>query len=134
MIKKILILGLSSILLAGSMINCNQKKADDKFVKIAEQTNAHLPMTISPGISLEKAEAVSNKEFKFYYKLNDKPNISAEEFEKNAKPRVIEALKAANSPDIKLFSENKMTLVYIYNTNEGKFAEIRLNPEEYVKK
>lgn len=148
MIKNILIIGLSFVFFTGFAVSCNskekreetgamksssQKQADKKFIKLAEQTNAQLPMIVGSGISLKKVEAVSDKEFKFYYKLATKPSLPADKFVESSKVSVIEALKKINTPDIKLFSENKMTLVYTYTTNEGTFAEIKITPKEYTK-
>lgn len=149
MIKNILILGLSFVLFIGFSVSYNSKEkreeteamkstshkpADKKFVILAEQTNTQLPMVVGTGITLEKAEAVSDKEFKYYYKLDKKPNQSVDKFVENSKFLIIEALKKVrNAPDIKLFSEDKITLIYAYSTNEGAFAEVRITPEEYTK-
>lgn len=149
MIKNILILGLSFVLFTEFTVSCNSKEkreeteamkstshkpVDKKFVILAEQTNAQLPMVVGTGITLEKTEAVSDKEFKYYYKLDKKPHQSVDKFVENSKFLIIEALKKVrNAPDIKLFSEDKITLIYAYSTNEGTFAEVRIAPEEYTK-
>lgn len=149
--KKIIFLILCSTLTIGALTSCGSKtksemssetekvinKADApdaKFVKLAEETNKTTPMPMPGGIRLDKAEAMSKKEYRYYYTFTQAPTVSAEEFARNARPMLTYALQNTSGKDIDLFKANKMIVYYAYYTMDGKpFAEIKLMPEDYIK-
>jgi len=106
--------------------------AKDKYKKIAEQLNKDMPMVIPGGLRMDKAEAVSKSEFKYYYTYTKDPVVSAEEFERSMKPALTLGLQATKEMDD--FRKDKITLIYSYHKMDGSlFAEIRIKPEEYTK-
>lgn len=108
---------------------------DKKYVKLAEETNKDLPMVVPGGVRLDKVEAISKKEFKYHYTLTQEKNISAEEFIRNAKLPLSIAIKESNEDIFNMFKKDKMTLIYAYHKMDGSlFAEVRLEPEDYIKK
>lgn len=134
--KKIVFIILCCSLIAGVYTGCGSKpknenqtetpvktnKADapkDKLVKLAEETNKKMPMPMPGGIRMDKAEAVSKTEFKYYYTFTQAPVVSAEEFTRNTRPALTLALQSAKGDDLDLFKKEKMTLVYAYYTLDG---------------
>ncbi len=112
-----------------AMVNCGGG-ASSKYVKTAELMNKSLPVKISNELQLDKAEAASKNEFKYYYTLLIEPTVSADEFVKNCKETLLPTFKG--NSQMKDFVDDNMTLIYIYNKADGsKFAEMKITPEEY---
>lgn len=149
--KKIIYMVLCCALVTTAFTNCGSKSKPDtstietpvvkgaapdkKYVKIAEETNKDLPMVVPGGVRLDKVEAVSKKEFKYHYTLTQEKNISAEEFIRSAKLPLSMAIKESDEDIFNKFKKDKMTLIYAYHKMDGSlFAEIRLEPEDYIKK
>lgn len=149
--KKIILFILCSTLITGVLTSCGPKtkteapsetaKTDNKaeapkskFVKLAEETNKSMPMPLPGGIRMDKAEAVSKTQFKYYYTFTQTPAVTAEEFVRSTKPALTLALQSTKGKDLDMFKDDKMTLVYAYYTMDGKlFAEVKLMPEDYIK-
>ena len=149
--KKIILFILCSTLITGVSTSCGSKtksetssetekvinKADApdaKFVKLAEETNKTTPMPMPGGIRLDKAEAMSKREYKYSYTFTQAPTVSAEEFTRNVKSMLSYALQSTTGKDIDMFKDNKMIVYYAYYTMDGKlFAEVKLMPEDYIK-
>lgn len=150
--KKILSFVLCCILMLGTLTNCGSKSSKDtteteapveqkkdkpkgSHVKLAEETNKTLPMVLPGGIRYDKAEALSNNEFRFIYTFTQAPAVSVEEFERNIKPTLTLGLQQTKTPDMEMFRKDKTTLIYAYYTMDGKlFSEVRLSPKEYTSK
>ncbi|MDU1889719.1 MAG: hypothetical protein E6767_03435 [Dysgonomonas sp.] len=153
--KKIILYFLCTALVAGTITSCGSKSnsndankteatdkktekgpkaAKEKYIKLAEATNTLLPMPVPGGIRMDKAEAVSDKEFKFYYTFTTEPVIGVDEFVRSAKLPLAVALREGQSDDIKMFRDDKMTIVYAYFKMDGSlFAEIAISPDDYLK-
>lgn len=120
---------------ATSISEQQREPAKSKFVKLAEKTNKNMPMPMPGGIRMDKAEALSKTEFKYYYTFTKAPIVSAEEFERSTKPALTLGMQNAKGEDLDMFKKEKMNLIYAYYTMDGKlFAEIRLAPEDYTNK
>jgi len=150
--KKIIFIVLCSVLITGTFTNCGSKTKTDtttteapavkkgdapkeKFVKLAAETNKDMPQVLPGGIRLDKVEALSKTEFKYYYTFIQDPVVSSEEFKRNAKLPLSLAIKESKDEIFDLFKKEKMTLIYAYNKKDGTlFAEVRLAPEDYTDK
>ncbi|MBB4037113.1 hypothetical protein GGR21_003028 [Dysgonomonas hofstadii] len=149
--KKYIVFIFSCILIGGIITSCGSKPkteennqtgttttqvstepAKDKYKKIAEKLNKEMPMVIPGGLRMDKAEAVSKREFRYKYTFTKEPAVSAEEFIRNTKPALTLGLQPMKDMDD--FRKDKIILIYSYHKMDGSlFAEIRLNPEEYTK-
>ncbi len=146
--KNILFIVLYFSLLTGALISCGSKSkndnttettteqkrepAKDKFIKMAKEANAQMPMPMPGGIRMDKVEAVSKNEFKYYYTFTQTPSVTPEEFIRNTKVALTLALQQTKGDDLDMFRSEKMTLIYAYYTMKGElFAEIAVFPEEY---
>ncbi|MBK5720708.1 hypothetical protein JGH11_07470 [Dysgonomonas sp. Marseille-P4677] len=118
-----------------SSVSDQQKEpAKAKFIKLAKETNKKMPMPIPGGIRIDKVEAVSKTEFKYYYTFTQTPAVSAEEFIRNTKPALTLGLQTAKGEDLDMFRKEKMNLIYAYYTMDGNlFAEIQVTPADYIK-
>lgn len=150
--KKIIFVTLCSILMMTTVFSCGSKSKtetaeteatakpkleapDKKYVKIAEDANKELPQVVPGGIRLDKVEALSKKEFKYHYTFTQDPVVSAEEFRRNAKLPLSMAIQESGDDIFDKFKKDKMTLIYAYHKMDGSlFAEVRLEPEDYIKK
>jgi len=113
--------------LAFGLYNCGSGPSK-KYIKVAEAMNESLPRVMN-NMQMERVEAASNNEFKYYYTLLSEPTVSSEEFSKNQKAIMKEAF-ANNSMDT--YKKDKITLVYIYcKPDRSLFAEIKFTPNEY---
>lgn len=111
-----------------------QTPAKEKFVKLAKDINKNMPMPVPGGIRMDKAEAVSDKDFKYYYTFTQAPSVSPEEFTRTTKLALILAFQSAKGDDLDMFRKDKMNLIYAYYTKDSElFAEIKLTPEDYSK-
>jgi len=117
-------------LLTALVYSCNSNAPKAKYVEMAKEVNAKMPMELGNGIRMDKAEAVSADEFKYSYTFLSTPALSTDDFIKATKGLLATAVK--NQPDMKIFRDDKMTIVYVYNTSDNKlFAEIKITPEDY---
>lgn len=112
----------------------NLKPATKKFIELAEKTNRSLPQPLPGGIRLDRVEAISEKEYKYYLTFTKEPEVSADEFQRGSKVAISMGLQNNKGDDLDMFRKEKMTVVYAYYKMDGSlFAEIRIEPAEYVK-
>lgn len=117
-----------------SVAEQQREPAKGKFVELAKGINKKMPMPMPGGIRMDKAEALSKKDFKYYYTFTQDPAISAEEFVRSTKLALTLGLQSTKGDDLDMFKKEKMNLIYAYYTMDGKlFAEIKLAPEDYLK-
>lgn len=110
------------------------KPATKKFKELAEKSNKSLPQPLPDGIRLDKVEAVSEKEYKYYLTFTKGPEVSADEFKRNAKVALSMGLQNNKGEDLDMFRSNKMTIIYAYyKMDRSLFAEIRIEPGDYIK-
>ncbi|MDR2955698.1 MAG: hypothetical protein LBV43_11505 [Prevotella sp.] len=107
-----------------------------KLVELAAKMNKDMPQVFPGGIRVDKVEAVSKTEFKYYYTFTQDPIVSVEEFERATKPMLSMAMQTAKGEeDIDLLKKNKMTVIYAYyKMDKSLFAEVKLEPKDYIKK
>jgi hypothetical protein len=104
-----------------------------KYVQLAEKTNASMPMLIPGNVRMDRAEAVSAKEYKYYYTFTQEPVVSAEEFIRSSKPALSIGMREQKGEDLDMFRKDKMTVIYAYYKLDGTlFAEIKITPNEYT--
>lgn len=105
-----------------------------KYVKLAEKANASMPVILPGGIRMDRAEAVSAKEYKYVYTFTQDPVVSLEDFIKATKPAISLGMREQKGEDLDMFRKDKMTVIYAYYKLDGSlFAEVKINPEDYIK-
>ena len=113
-----------------------EEKADPpkkKYVQLAEKMNASMPKVWPGGMRMDRAEAVSANEYKFYFTNTKEFAVSAEEFVRSSKPALAIGLKEKDEEDVKMFRKDKMTVIFAYYKMDGTlFAEVRISPNEYA--
>ncbi|WP_108823044.1 hypothetical protein [Dysgonomonas sp. Marseille-P4361] len=149
--KKILFYTLCSFLMLSLFTYCGQKadkktgeietqeqtqeqkeKATSYYLKLAEKENKNMPQVYNGGIRLDKLEAVSKNEFKYYYTMTNDPNVSQEEFVRSSKLPLSLGIRESKDKIFETFKKDKMTLIYAYYKMDGSlFAEVVLTPEDY---
>lgn len=111
----------------------NKSKPKDKYIKLAEKMNAGMPQVFPGGIRMDRAEAVSDKEFKYIYTLTKDPVISVEEFIRSSKLPLSMGISEGKD-ELETLRKDKMTVIYAYYKMDGTlFAEIKITPEDYTR-
>ncbi len=111
----------------------NAKPAKDKYVKLAAKMNADMPQVFPGGIRMDRAEAVSDKEFRYIFTFTGEPAVSAEEFVRSARLSSSMGISQGEG-ELKTLRNDKMTIIFSYYKMDGSlFAEIKITPEEYSK-
>lgn len=132
--KNLLKLSLASSVLL--LTSCSKEDQIDKELKEAAATmNKMTPQILGEGVRLDSVSAGENKTLQYTYTLTDdvKEDLKPEEIEDYKTAAKDEALKnIKNSPDMKNFRENKVTLKYVYYDKNGKpTTDFSVTPSDY---
>lgn len=107
-----------------------KQRIADKYIKMAEEINKQTPIEMMNNIQLDKAEALDDNIFKYYYTFNEEPKTTSDIFIKITKPTIVAMLQ--NAPEMKEMKNDRITIIYIYyKKDKSLFAEIKVSPEEY---
>ena len=100
--------------------------------------NKMTPQLLSEGVRLDSVSATQNKTLQYSYTLTDdvKEELKTEEINEYKSAAKEEALKSIrNSPDMKNFRDNNVTLKYVYYDKNGKpTTDFSVSPSEYKEK
>lgn len=150
--RKYIVFALTCLITFGGLTSCGSKSKTDnttdekiaktevkaeapkkKYIKLAEKANASVPVVLPGDIRMDRAEAVSATEYKFYYTFTKGPVVSVEEFIRSAKPALTMGLRENKGEDLDMFRKDKMTVIFAYYKLDGTFfAEIKVSPNEYT--
>lgn len=103
--------------------------------KAALELNKQAPMKIDQFSRLDSASTIGKTNFIYYYTLTEieKSEVNLDTVNKYIRPNIIENVK--NSPELKVYRDNNITMDYKYYDKNGKFAtEISVTPELYKNK
>ncbi|WP_445432239.1 hypothetical protein [Chryseobacterium indoltheticum] len=132
--KNLLMLSLAYIVLLLS--SCTKEDHIDKELKEAAVTmNKMTPQILGEGVRLDSVSARENKTLQYNYTLTDdvKEELKPEEingYKTAAKEEALKSIK--NSPDMKNFRENNITLKYMYYDKNGKpTTNFSVSPSDY---
>jgi hypothetical protein len=98
----------------------------------ATETNKSCPKMIDETTRLDKVEAFPGKIFQYNYTLinTKKEELDSTVFDSLMREQLLGGVKA--SPELKIFRDNQVTLIYNYSDKEGMVAcKITIKPEEY---
>lgn len=96
---------------------------DEQLATLAANLNSKAPITIDADTSLISATPLPNKTIQFHYSTTTK---NASDFPQGAlKEAILPGLVKTyqNSPDMAVFRENKVTIVYRYTDREGQLID-----------
>lgn len=150
--KKYIILAFSCLVTIGMITSCGSKSKNDnsaeenvskveikpdppkkKYVLLAEKMNASMPKVWPGGMRMDRAEAVSANEYKYYFTNTKEFAVSPEEFVRASKPAIAIGLREKDDEDVKMFRKDKMTVTFAYYKMDGTlFAEVKITPNEYA--
>lgn len=121
------------------LASCSKEDQIDKELKeAAANMNKMTPQTLGEGVRLDSVSAHEKKTLQYSYTLTDdvKDNLKPEEINEYKIAAKEEALKnMKNSPDMKNFRENDITLKYVYYDKNGKpTADFSVSPADYKTK
>lgn len=133
---------LSKISLAAAVLalsSCKKEDVIDKELKeAATNMNKMTPQLLSEGVRLDSVSATQNKTLQYSYTLtyDVKEELKTEEINEYKSAAKEEALKSIrNSPDMKNFRDNNVTLKYVYYDKNGKpTTDFSVSPSEYKEK
>ncbi|MDB4534690.1 hypothetical protein N9242_07450 [Vicingaceae bacterium] len=111
------------------------KDLESELKNAALELNKQTPMIVDQFSRLDSASTIGKTNFIYYYTLAEieKSEVNLDTVNKYIRPNIIENVK--NSPDLKFYRDNNITLDYKYYDKNGKFAlEISVTPEIYNNK
>lgn len=100
--------------------------------EIAMELNKQTPMQIDPYVRLDSAASKGKTNFTYYYTLidMDKTEVNLDTVNKYIRPEIIENVK--NSPELKVYRDNSITMDYKYYDRNREFVtEVSVTPELY---
>jgi hypothetical protein len=105
---------------------------DKQLVNLANEMNKVCPMILDKHTTLQNVVASPDNTIVYNYVLTDltKEEVKFDFIEKNVFPNLLENVKT--NPEMKLFRDNKVILIYYYSDKNGKFVtEYRIKPNMY---
>ena len=109
-----------------------KKDLESELKSAALELNKQTPMKIDQYTRLDSASTIGKTNFIYYYTLIEieKTEVNTDTVNKYIRPNIIENIK--NSPELKIYRDNNITMDYKYYDKNGKFAaEISVTPELY---
>jgi hypothetical protein len=108
---------------------------ETELKKAATELNKKAPLNIDQFTRLDSSSTKGKTNFIYYYTLFDmeKSEVNLDTVNKYIRPGIIENVK--NSPELKIFRDNNITMDYKYYDKNGDFTtEISVTPELYQNK
>jgi hypothetical protein len=106
---------------------------DKQMKDAAIEVNKKCPMVVDEYSRLDSASTIDDKNFLYYYTLVDieKSEVNLDTVNKYIRPNIISNVK--NTPELKVFRDNKVTIDYNYYDKNGVFVtKISVTPEMYT--
>lgn len=112
----------------------NQTSPDYQLSRLAEQVNKQGPKMIDDDTRLEGVETLANRTILYKYSIVTKlaSEIAPDAINQNIRPNVVKAYNTL--PDMKLFRDNGVTIVYRYKDKAGELiGDLSVGPSDLVK-
>jgi len=110
----------------------NPGTIEEQMKDAAVEINKISPKMMDEYSRLDSATTIADKTFKYHYTLINmtKEEVHIDVLTKFIRPEIIE--NARNSPELKIFRDNKITVSYNYYDKNGEFiTNIDVTPELY---
>ena len=107
---------------------------DKQMMKAASELNKTCPVMVDRETQLDNAIALPDKVFQYNYTLVRLPidSVNVQAFENYIKPVLINSVK--NTPELKIYRDNKVTMAYSYKDRNGVFiTKILITATDYSK-
>jgi hypothetical protein len=111
-----------------------KKDLETELKNAALELNKQTPMQIDIYTRLDSASTIGKTNFIYHYTLFDleKSEVNLDTVNKYIRPSIIDNVK--NSPELKVYRNNKIIMDYKYYDKNGVFVtEINVTPELYQK-
>ncbi len=122
-----------SLLLMVVFIGCeNQLTFDKAMMKAASELNESCPIMVDQDTRLDNAIAQVDNSFQYNYTLVNltKTDIEIDGFTAFLEEQITTDVRT--NPDLKIYRDNKVTMMYSYKDKNGEFVtKIVVTPEEY---
>ena len=108
---------------------------DKTLMQAASELNKNCPMMVDQYTRLDNAEALPHNVFQYNYTLitMNKAELNVEAMKQSIEPYIINNIKT--SPDLKVFRDNKTTMIYYYRDKSGVFiCKLIFTPDKYANK
>lgn len=105
---------------------------ESELKKTASEFNKQMPMAIDDFTRLDSVSTKGKTNFIYHYTLLDteKSEVNLDTVNKYLRPSIIQNVK--ESPDLKIYRDNNITMDYKYYDENGDFTmEIAVTPELY---
>jgi hypothetical protein len=103
------------------------------LVEVANELNKSCPMMVDSITRLDNAVALPNNIFQYNYTLISirKTDLNPEELRMRLEPGMTNTIRT--NPQLKYFSDRKVTMAYNYNDKNGEFVlNIPITPDKYL--
>ena len=110
----------------------NKGSIEEQMKDAAVEINNISPKMVDEYSRLDSATTIADKTFQYHYTIlkMTKEEINIDVLTKFIRPEVIENVR--NSPELKIFRDNKITMSYNYYDKNGEFiTSIDVTPELY---
>jgi hypothetical protein len=127
-----LTLGIVAFLLSKQFIK--EPSFDKVLNQAAKSINKNCPVMLDKHTKLKKAVALPNKVFQYNHQLIslEKNSIELNSFDSIMKNNLLKYV--VSTPDMSVFRENHVTLLYNYVDKHNKFiSKILIKPSDYIK-
>ncbi|KAA5536117.1 zinc ribbon domain-containing protein [Taibaiella lutea] len=105
---------------------------DKKMMQVASEINKTCPIMVDQFTRLDNTLSLPNNTFQYNYTIVGvaKSEVNIDTVKKYIEPTLLNNVKT--SPDMKIFRDNKMTLVYNYRDKNGEHVwKFSVTPEMY---
>jgi hypothetical protein len=114
-----------------SLTQC-KPSLDSMLKQAASEASKSCPMNIDKDTRLDNVAALPDSKFQYSYTLVNyvKDSINVDEFQKALQPSILNQVKT--NPDLKVFRDNKVTMVYSYSDKNKVFVtSVSITPDMY---
>jgi len=129
--KKNVLTLLFGMFIALTMTQC-KPSFESQLKEAANEANKSCPMMIDKETRLDNTMALPGNKFQYSYTLVNyvKDSVNADQLQKALQPGILNGVKT--NPDLKIYRENKVTMVYsYYDKNKAFITTINITPDLY---
>ena len=113
------IAGYAAFYLVSSFLDASFFSVEKQLEKVVKDTNSKLPVVIDETTRLDSMSVLGVEILNYYYTciLWDKEDVDLNSFDEHMSSHLLNTVKT--SPDLKIFRDLGITMIYIYNDKDG---------------
>lgn len=130
--KIVFVLSIVSFSLFFIQCNSNEKVLNKKLVEMALNLNESAPVMLDQYTRFEEASVTPQNIFRYRYTVlnTTNPDSLVENGLRSLRENI--GREFSLNPDLRIFKENKVTIEYVYNDEEGRtIRSLQITPEDY---